>query len=109
MIALGKEYAGLFADNEELAGQILAAANAEGEPAWRMPLNDAYDKLIDSNAADMKNISGGRDAGSSVGAHFIGRFTNKVPGRISTSRASSGRRRRSRSPPRARRATACAF
>ncbi len=79
LIALGKEYAGLFADNEELAEHILAAAKAEGEPAWRMPLNDAYDKLIDSNAADMKNISGGRDAGSSVGAHFIGRFTNKVP------------------------------
>ncbi|NWH09051.1 MAG: leucyl aminopeptidase [Alphaproteobacteria bacterium] len=79
MIALGGEYAGLFADNEDLASNLLVAAKAEGEELWRMPLNDNYNKLIDSSAADMKNITGGREAGSAVGAHFIGRFTKGVP------------------------------
>ncbi|MBI1239693.1 MAG: leucyl aminopeptidase [Alphaproteobacteria bacterium] len=79
LIALGHEYAGLFADNEELAERLLAAGTAEGEKLWRMPLTDGYDKQINSPIADVKNISGGRDAGSSIGAHFIQRFTNKVP------------------------------
>lgn len=79
MIALGSEYAGLFANNEDLAGGLLTSARTEGEGLWRMPLNDSYDRMIDSACADMKNISGGREAGSSVGAHFIQRFTNRVP------------------------------
>ena len=79
MIGLGSEYAGLFATDETLAANLLDAAKAEGEGLWRMPLNDNYDKMIDSACADMKNISGGREAGSSVGAHFVKRFANGTP------------------------------
>ncbi|MGZ0245992.1 MAG: leucyl aminopeptidase, partial [Alphaproteobacteria bacterium] len=44
-----------------------------GEPVWRMPLGDAYDKLINSDIADMKNI-GGRWAGSITAAQFLKRY-----------------------------------
>jgi leucyl aminopeptidase len=64
---------GVFANDDALADALLAAAAAEGEGAWRMPLGDAYDKLIKSRVADMKNI-GGRAAGSVTAAQFLGRF-----------------------------------
>jgi leucyl aminopeptidase len=49
-----------------------------GEKLWRLPLGDAYDKQISSDAADMKNV-GGRDAGSITAAQFLQRFVNDVP------------------------------
>jgi leucyl aminopeptidase len=73
IVALGKEYAGLFANDDRLAGELAAAGEATGEKVWRMPLAKAYDKLIDSKNADMKNI-GGRHAGAITGAQFIQRF-----------------------------------
>ena len=74
VIALGHEFAGFFANDDALAGDLMAASAASGDRLWRMPLAEAYDKLLDSPIADVKNISGGRDAGSATGAHFIGRF-----------------------------------
>jgi leucyl aminopeptidase len=73
MVALGQEYAGLFSNNDELAQQIAAAGEASGEKVWRMPLAKAYDKLIDSKFADMKN-TGGRHGGSITAAQFLQRF-----------------------------------
>ena len=78
IISLGNDYAGLFSNDDELAGNLLAAAGAEGEPLWRMPLPAAYDKQIDSVIADMKN-TGGRPAGSITAALFIQRFVNGTP------------------------------
>ena len=78
LVALGQEHAGLFSNDDELADKILAAGKATGEKLWRMPLGPAYDKLIDSKFADVKN-SGGRHAGSITAAHFIQRFVNGVP------------------------------
>jgi leucyl aminopeptidase len=78
LVALGKEHAGLFATDDKLAADLIAAGQATGERVWRMPLDRAYDKLIDSKNADMKNI-GGRHAGSITAAHFIGRFVKGVP------------------------------
>ena len=78
IIALGNDYAGCFSNNDELAGNLLAAAGAEGEPLWRMPLPDAYNKQIDSAIADMKN-TGGRPGGSITAALFIKRFVNDLP------------------------------
>ena len=46
LVALGHEYAGLFSNNDELSERIAAAGKAEGEPVWRMPMGDAYDKAI---------------------------------------------------------------
>jgi len=74
IVALGNEHAGLYSNDDDLAQGIISAANAEGEPVWRMPLSAAYDKLIDTPNADMKNIAGKPVAGSIVGAQFIKRF-----------------------------------
>jgi leucyl aminopeptidase len=79
IVALGHEYAGLFANNEELANRLLNAGKAVGEKLWRLPLGDPYDKDIDSDAADVKNIGSNRAAGSTIGAQFIQRFVNDVP------------------------------
>jgi leucyl aminopeptidase len=79
IIALGSEYAGMYSSDDKLAKQLIAAGEAVGEKLWRMPLHDAYDKMMDSDAADVKNISGGRDAGSITAAQFLKRFTNDVP------------------------------
>ncbi|HYD73327.1 MAG TPA: leucyl aminopeptidase [Candidatus Binatia bacterium] len=74
IVALGHEMAGMYSNDEDLAASITAAGQAEGEAVWRMPLSAAYDKLIDSPNADMKNIAGKPMAGSIVGAQFIKRF-----------------------------------
>ncbi len=79
VVALGHEYAGLFGNNDQLAERLTAAGTAVEERLWRMPLADAYDRQIDSDAADMKNIGGGRDAGSITAAQFLQRFVNNVP------------------------------
>ncbi|QJR00849.1 leucyl aminopeptidase [Sphingobium yanoikuyae] len=76
MIALGSEHGGLFANDDALADDLLAAGKISGEKLWRFPLSEAYDKLIDSPIADMKNI-GPRFAGSITAAQFIKRFVNE--------------------------------
>lgn len=73
IISLGHENAGLFANDDTLADRLIAAGGAVGESVWRMPLGDAYDRQIDSDIADMKNV-GGRDAGSITAAQFLQRF-----------------------------------
>ena len=78
IVALGHEHAGLFSNNEKLAERLTEVGKAVGEPLWRLPLSDAYDKLINTDSADMKNI-GGRDAGSITAAQFLQRFVNDVP------------------------------
>ncbi len=78
LVALGKENAGLFSNNDELAARIFEAGKATGETVWRMPMSAAYDKIIDSKFADVKN-SAGRDAGSITAAHFLKRFVNDTP------------------------------
>ena len=76
--ALGHEHAGLFSNDDGLSEKLRAAGEATGEKVWRLPLTDAYDKLIESPVADMKNI-GGRPAGSITAAQFLQRFVNKTP------------------------------
>jgi len=78
IISLGNDYAGLFSNNDELSTNLLAAAGAEGEPLWRMPLPDQYNRQIDSQIADVKN-TGGRPGGSITAALFIQRFVNGLP------------------------------
>ncbi len=78
IIALGNDYAGCFSNNDELAGKLLAAAGAEDEGLWRLPLPAAYEKQIDSMIADMKN-TGGRPGGSITAALFLQRYVNGVP------------------------------
>jgi len=78
LVALGQEHAGLFSNDDELATRLHAAGAATGETVWRMPLGPAYDKLIDSKFADMKN-TGGRNAGSITAAQFLKRFVGDTP------------------------------
>jgi leucyl aminopeptidase len=78
IVGLGHEHAGLFSNDEKLAGKLLAAGIESGEKLWRMPLNEEYDRQIKSDIADMKNI-GGRPAGSVTAAQFIKRFVNDKP------------------------------
>ena len=78
IVALGQEYAGLFANDEKLAERLVAAGEASGERVWRMPLGAEYDKLIDSKFADMKN-AGGRHGGAVTAAQLLQRFVNKTP------------------------------
>jgi leucyl aminopeptidase len=73
IISLGHEYAGMFANDDGLAAQLQKAGESCGERLWRMPIGDAYDKLIDSPIADIKNV-GPREGGSITAAQFIKRF-----------------------------------
>ncbi|MEL6980478.1 MAG: leucyl aminopeptidase, partial [Pseudomonadota bacterium] len=73
IIALGHEKAGLFSNDDDLAAELLAAAEEEGEGLWRLPLGPGYDKSLKSRIADMKN-TGGRAAGSVTAAQFLQRF-----------------------------------
>jgi len=79
IVALGHEYAGLFSNNDELSAGLTAAGKAVNELVWRLPLADAFDKKIKADAADIKNISSGRDAGSIIAAQFLQRFVGDVP------------------------------
>ena len=76
IVALGHEYAGLFSNHDRLAGALTDAGKEVGEPVWRLPLGEAYDKAIDSPAADMKNV-GNRAAGSITAAQFLQRYIKK--------------------------------
>jgi leucyl aminopeptidase len=79
IVALGHEYAGIMANNEDLAKHLIAAGEAVGEKLWRLPLGEPYDRDIDSDAADVKNIGSGRGAGTIIGGQFLQRFVNEVP------------------------------
>lgn len=78
MVALGHDHAGMFTNDDKLADRLAQAGREEGEPVWRLPLGDAYDKMLKSKIADMKNI-GGPNAGSITAAQFLQRFVNKTP------------------------------
>lgn len=73
IVGLGHENAGVFSNDDALCNAFLAAAKAEGEGAWRMPMGPGYDALLKSRLADMRN-SCGRPAGSITAAHFLRRF-----------------------------------
>lgn len=76
VVALGNTFAGLFADNDKFAETIRKAGETCGERVWRMPMDEEYDKMMDSSIADMSNI-GGRNAGSATAACFLHRFVEK--------------------------------
>ena len=76
IIGLGHENAGVFSNDDAFCNQFLKAAANENEGAWRMPLGKAYDDMLKSRIADMKN-TGGRPAGSVTAAEFLHRFIGK--------------------------------
>jgi leucyl aminopeptidase len=76
IISLGHEHAGMFSNDDTLAGQLDSAGKGCGDALWRMPIGPAYDKLIDSPIADIKNV-GPRFGGSITAAQFLHRFIDK--------------------------------
>jgi leucyl aminopeptidase len=80
-VALGHEFAGIMSNDDDLAMKIVSAGHETGEMLWRLPLCEAFDKIIDSDIADVKHIAGpgDRNAGSSIGGQFLKRFVNDVP------------------------------
>jgi len=78
IVALGNYNAGLFSNSDTLSEQLSAAAKAEGEGIWRLPMSKDYDNLIKSSLADMKNV-GSRAAGSITAAQFLQRFVDDTP------------------------------
>jgi len=80
IVSLGSEYAGLFSNNDKLSKQLIDAGESVEEKLWRMPLNENFDKLINSKNADMQNINYIGGAGSTTAAQFLQRFImNKTP------------------------------
>ncbi|WP_188055369.1 leucyl aminopeptidase family protein [Sphingosinithalassobacter sp. CS137] len=74
-VALGADLTGLFANSEGLAEELLAAADAEADPAWRLPLWDPYDEMLKSDVADMVNAAEGTPFGGAItAALFLRRF-----------------------------------
>ncbi|MDJ1007037.1 MAG: leucyl aminopeptidase [Paracoccaceae bacterium] len=73
IVSLGHEKAGVFSNDDGFARAFLDAAKTEGEGAWHMPLGPAYDRLLKSEVADMKNV-GGRWGGAITAAQFLQRF-----------------------------------
>lgn len=70
---LGFEHAGVFSNDDKLADRLAAAGRSSGERVWRLPMDAAYDKMIRSKIADVKNI-GGANSGSITAAQFLKRF-----------------------------------
>lgn len=78
VVTLGHDYAGLFSNDDALANALVAAGLASGEKVWRLPMGPAYDKMIESRFADIKN-SAGRHGASITAAHFLQRFVKDTP------------------------------
>jgi leucyl aminopeptidase len=77
VVALAHEYAGLFSNDDTLSEQLTKSGKSVEEPLWRFPMGDVYDKMVDSQIADMKNSTGARGAGSITAAQFLQRFIKK--------------------------------
>jgi leucyl aminopeptidase len=78
VVALGGVRSGLFATDDELAQQLIAAGDAALDPCWRLPLDDEYAEGLKTNFADVANVAG-RAAGAVVAAKFLHRFTQNYP------------------------------
>ncbi len=80
IVSLGEEYAGLFSNNDQLSDKIFNVGKKIGEKVWRLPLDNNYDKLMNSPVADIQNINYAGGAGSITAAQFLQRFIiNKTP------------------------------
>jgi len=75
---IGRERAGLFSNDDELATRLNLAAIATGELVWRMPMGPNFDEEMDSKIADVRNIDS-PFGGACTAANFIQRFVNAVP------------------------------
>ena len=80
-VALGPELPAVFCNDEEAWRQLEAASRAEGDPVWRLPLHQPYNRMLDSKVADLSNVAAGDGAGQAgavVAALFLERFVNRA-------------------------------
>jgi leucyl aminopeptidase len=77
-IALGPDLPPLYTDDEEFAARLLASGRAVGDPLWRMPFWQPYDKQLKSAVADVSHIAEGPFAGSIIAALFLRRFVRNA-------------------------------
>ena len=71
IVALGDRYAGMFTNSNDLADKLYSSSKETQELIWRLPLDSDFDKLLNCQVADMKNITGARGAGSITAAQFL--------------------------------------
>jgi leucyl aminopeptidase len=79
IVALGSTYAGLMANDEDLAGRVAAAGQRTGEIVWRLPLHEEYERLVKGKYGDLDNAPEARKAGTIVGGTFLSKFVGDVP------------------------------
>jgi leucyl aminopeptidase len=79
IVALGSTYAGLMANDDELAARIAAAGERSGEIVWRLPLHQEYEELLKGKYGDLDNAPEARKAGTIVGGTFLSNFVGEVP------------------------------
>ena len=72
--ALGKEFTGVFTNNEEFLDELIQVSKKTKEKLWQMPISEGYRKELKSYAADMRNTGTSRTAGASVAACFLQEF-----------------------------------
>ena len=75
-VALGDKIAAVFGSGSDVAAQVLDAASRAGEHFWEMPLFEDYKKSMESDIADLKNISGGRYGGAITAALFLSSYVD---------------------------------
>jgi leucyl aminopeptidase len=78
-IALGSTYAGLIANDDELAAAVTRAAETTGELVWRLPLHPEYKELMKGTVADLSNLGKKRKAGTITAASFLEEFVGETP------------------------------
>jgi leucyl aminopeptidase len=78
VVALGHSFSGVFANNDALRERWMAAASSAGERMWHMPLDEDFEDLLKTDAADIQNI-GGRWGGACSAAAFIEEFVDDTP------------------------------
>jgi leucyl aminopeptidase len=79
VVALGMKIAGLMGNDDSWIGQVRSAAERAGESMWHLPLPQEYRKDLDSEIADLKNITGNRGGGALTAGLFLAEFTGDVP------------------------------
>ena len=74
VIALGPFLTGLMGNDDDLAGELLAAGKRAGDEAWHLPIGKDYEETLKSNFADFSNM-GTREGGALIAASFLSKFT----------------------------------
>jgi leucyl aminopeptidase len=79
VIALGSTYAGLLANDDALAGELLDAGAGTGELTWRLPLHPEFKEMMKGTVADLSNLASKREAGTATAASFLEEFVGETP------------------------------